>query len=143
MIKMTKMIQFSDVEYLMRKYKIGFDHATKLLNEPFVQDLQHRVDNVTELNQQLIKKNLNLKERCQALLGALYLAKHKFNNDKAKHRRKYRKYRNIVNDLEKYLEDKLKNSYGHIDGKLTTGEYIEFQLVLNRLQELRKGISND
>jgi len=140
---MTKMIQFSDVEYLMRKYKIGFDHATKLLNEPFVQDLQHRVDNAAELNQQLIKKCLNLKEKSQALLGALYLVKHKHNNDKAKYRRKYKRYRNIVNDLEKYLEDKLKNSYGHIDGKLTTGEYIELQLVLNRLQELRKGVSND
>lgn len=46
------------------------------------------------------------------------------------------------NELKKWLEEKLNNNKGSIDGKLTTGEYIELQLVWFKMKELEDGDNN-
>lgn len=36
-------------EQLMRKYHYGYIHSKKLLNEPYVKDLQQRIDKAKEI----------------------------------------------------------------------------------------------
>ena len=48
----------------------------------------------------------------------------------------YVKLQNNWNELKEWLKDKLDNEKGSIDGKLTTGEYIELQLVWFKMQEI-------
>ena len=42
-------------EQLMRKYHYGYIHSKKLLNEPYVKDLQQRIEKGIEYNKQIIE----------------------------------------------------------------------------------------
>lgn len=68
----------------------------------------------------LQQENKELKEKNATLMSSLVIVRTKYNNDKARYRRKYKRYRNILIKLESWLEglglwavlDKLKELKG-------------------------------
>ena len=84
----------------------------------------------------LQQENKQLKEEKDTLYNALITTRTKNNNDKARYRRKAKRYRNILTELEKWI-----NSYIPL---LDAGDIVEessqdtLKEVLDKIQELKE-----
>ena len=75
-----------------------------------------------------------LQKEKDSLIGALTLSRQKYNNDKARYRRKYKKIRKNWNSLREWLEER-KNLYNSSIAD-------EYKIVLDKMNEL-EGKSDD
>lgn len=72
--------------------------------------LEHNeCDDIVEYFDQLQQKNKELKKINTSLQIALSITQQKYNNDKARYRRKYQKNRHIIKEFEKWLEEEINN----------------------------------
>lgn len=88
----------------------------------------------TQFEQYKIVRNYitNLQKEKDALYNALITTRTKYNNDKARYRRKAKRYRNILTELEEYIKDTLNKTTMHIYHMNTYND------ILNKLQELKE-----
>ena len=82
----------------------------------------------------LQKENEQLKEEKDSLYNALITTRTKYNNDKARYRRKAKRYKSILTELEEWLkEDRQICINQELDISKETDE-----LILNKIQELKE-----
>ena len=81
-----------------------------------------------ELNGELRMENKEFKRINNSLLHALSLSRQKYNNDKQRYRRKYKKEHNILTEFEKWLESLNR-----------TVDSFAIKVCLDKLQELKEG----
>ena len=84
-------------------------------------------------NDTLYNQNKELKKINASLQTALSITQQKYDNDKARYRRKYKKNRHIIKEFEKWLEEKINtitDTYSQINGN-----YFRMQPILDTLKE--------
>ena len=94
--------------------------------------------------EQLQQKNKELKNTNASLQSALSLSRQKYNNDKQRYRRKYKKEHNILTEFEKWLEELLKSMESIPADDMHQQLQKDCMLsvvdsILDKLQELREG----
>ncbi len=107
--------------------------------------LEHNeCDDIVEYFDQLQQKNKELKKINTSLQIALSITQQKYNNDKARYRRKYQKNRHIIKEFEKWLEEeinKIKKMNIDILNPIHSDivySKIELKCCLNKLQEIKE-----
>lgn len=90
---------------------------------------------------QLEKKDRESKKIKGVLENALYLSRRKYNNDKIKYRKKYKKERDILIEFEKWLEELYKNTEFLATDDYNHGRDVGYSFALNdcliKIQELK------
>ncbi len=97
-----------------------------------------------EENVKLQQENKELKKTNASLQSALSLSRQKYNNDKARYRRKYKKEHNILTEFEKWIKEEIyiiENTYSQINGNYMRMQPIldTYKECLDKLQELKEG----
>lgn len=87
-------------------------------------------NNAIELIKQLQHENKELKEQNATLMTCLTSSRRKYNNDKARYRRKAKGYRTILKQLESWLKEELKE-------EMMMEKHETLYEVLDKLKELR------
>ncbi len=91
---------------------------------------------------QLEKKDRESKKIKGVLENALYLSRRKYNNDKIRYRKKYKKERDIVVEFEKWLEELYKNTEFLATDDYNHGRDVGYSFALGdclkKIQELKK-----
>ncbi len=81
--------------------KLKYENTKMMDNSNFKYD-----DVVTDKVKNIIEENKELKKTNASLQNSLSLSRQKYNNDKARYRRKYKSERRVLTEFEKWLEEK-------------------------------------
>ena len=130
------------------KYFKNFDEGD---NITITCDFITYVNIMLDYVEQLEKGNKELKKINASLQTALSITQQKYNNDKARYRRKYQKNRHIIKEFEKWLEEKMNEARQDCLNNIskdTPEKFIDYNLALarkgnlkfylNKLQEIKE-----